>query len=107
VPHVLCTDAHGHTTPLEMRVGMSIMRSALDQGVAGIEGVCGGLLACATCHCYVDPAWIARLPPPSEEESQMLENVAAERRSGSRLSCQLYVDESLDGLPITLPDRQS
>jgi ferredoxin, 2Fe-2S len=107
VPHVLCTDVNGHTTRLEMPVGASIMQSALNQGLAGIEGVCGGMLACATCHCYVDPAWIARLPPPSEAESQMLENVAAERKSGSRLSCQLYVDEALDGLPIQLPDRQS
>lgn len=107
MPHVLCTDANGQTTRLEIRPGWNLMQSALNAGLTGIEGVCGGRLACATCHCYVDPAWIARLPPPSGEESQMLENVAAPRTTGSRLCCQLYIDETLDGLPIQLPDRQS
>ena len=106
MPRVICTDANGHTTTLEMRAGWSVMQMAIEQQLAGIEAVCGGMLACATCHCYVDPEWIARLPPPSEDELQMLENVAAERRGGSRLSCQIYIDESLDGLPIQIPDRQ-
>jgi 2Fe-2S ferredoxin len=106
LPRVICTDAAGHTTTLEMREGWSVMQMALNKGLEGIEAICGGMLACATCHCYVDPAWISRLPAPSAEELQMLENVAAERRPGSRLSCQLYIDESLDGLPIQIPDRQ-
>jgi 2Fe-2S ferredoxin len=106
VPRVICTDAAGERTMLEMHPGWSVMQMAMNQSVAGIEAICGGMLACATCHCYVDAQWIARLPPPSAEELQMLENVAAERRPGSRLSCQLIVDESLDGLPIQLPDRQ-
>jgi ferredoxin, 2Fe-2S len=106
VPRVICTDATGHTTTLEVRPGWSVMQTCVNHSIPGIEAICGGMLACATCHCYVDPAWIARLPPPSAEELQMLENVAAERRAGSRLSCQLHVDEALDGLPIQVPDRQ-
>jgi ferredoxin, 2Fe-2S len=106
VLHVICTDASGQRTTLEVRAGWSVMQSARNGGLAGIEGECGGMLACATCHCYVDAQWIARLPAPSEQELQMLENVAAERRPGSRLSCQLFVDEALDGLSIQLPDRQ-
>jgi ferredoxin, 2Fe-2S len=106
VPQVICTDANGHTMSLEVHPGWSVMQTCVNRSIPGIDAICGGMLACATCHCYVDPEWIARLPPPSEEELQMLENVAAERRPGSRLSCQLYVDETLDGLPIQIPDRQ-
>jgi len=106
VPRVICTDAAGHSTTLEISPGWSVMQSAVNRGLAGIDGICGGMLACATCHCYVDADWIARLPPPSADELQMLENVAAERLPGSRLSCQIFVDESLDGLAIQIPDRQ-
>lgn len=107
MPRVICTDVNGHTSTLEMQPGWSVMQAAVNRSIPGIEGICGGSLACASCHCYVDAAWIARLPPPSGDELQMLENVAAERRPGSRLSCQIYVDDALDGLPIQLPDRQS
>ena len=106
MPRVICTDVSGHCTALEIPPGWSVMQSAVDRSIEGIEGLCGGMLACAPCHCYVDPQWIARLPAPSAEELQMLENVAAERRAGSRLSCQIFVDQSLDGLPIQVPDRQ-
>lgn len=106
MPRVICTDEAGQTTTLEVAPGWSVMQAAVHRGLAGIVGICGGMLACASCHCYVDEAWIARLPAPSADELQMLENVAAERRAGSRLSCQIFVDDSLDGLPIQLPDRQ-
>jgi len=64
-------------------------------------------LDCATCHVYVDPDWVARLEPPSEEEDALLAGVAAERRPESRLSCQIRVSEALDGLVVHLPNQQS
>ena len=86
--------------------GDSVMLGAVTAMVDGIAAECGGGLACATCHCYVDEAWIARVAPPSQTELEMLDAVVAERKAGSRLSCQIVVDAALDGLVVHLPDAQ-
>jgi 2Fe-2S ferredoxin len=101
------SEPDGTTVSVEIRDGWSLMQGAKSQGVQGIEAECGGACSCATCHCYVDPAWIARLPPPSEAESLMLTNVAAEQRPTSRLSCQIRIEPNLAGLVVAFPDRQS
>ena len=67
---------------------------------------CGGTLSCATCHVYVDPAWVERLPQPDLTELELMEGVAAERRPNSRLSCQILLTEALDGLTLEVPARQ-
>ncbi len=64
-------------------------------------------LSCATCHVYVDEAWLAKLPAPDTDEEDMLGFVAAERQPNSRLSCQLKLDEGLSGIVVTIPPRQS
>jgi 2Fe-2S ferredoxin len=86
--------------------GVSVMFAAIQNGVRGIAAECGGVLSCATCHVYVDPAWAERLPPPDDDEQAMLELTAAERRATSRLSCQLIVATALDGLRVMLPEAQ-
>jgi 2Fe-2S ferredoxin len=96
----------GREQVVEIREGWSLMQGARAAGVEGIVAECGGACACATCHCYVDEAWRARLPAPASEELQMLENVADERLPGSRLSCQLRITAALDGLRVALPARQ-
>jgi 2Fe-2S ferredoxin len=83
------------------------MSAAMEAGIEGIEAQCGGNMACATCHCYVQEPWLEQLAPPSDDELQMLGNVAAERRENSRLSCQLIVRPQLSGLTVQFPDRQS
>ncbi len=107
MPQVTYIEPDGHRVTLGVEIGTSVMRGAMDAGVSGIEALCGGNCACATCHCYVDGAWLEQLPPPAVDERLMLENVAAERRSTSRLSCQLTVTAALDGLIVQFPDRQS
>lgn len=98
---------HGGTRhEVDVAEGDSVMQGALNHMVGGIAAECGGGLACATCHCYVDDAWIARITPPSRTEDEMLDAVAAERRPGSRLSCQILIDAALDGLVVHLPDVQ-
>jgi 2Fe-2S ferredoxin len=74
--------------------------------LAGITAECGGALACATCHCYVDEAWINKVGTASPAELDMLEAAAAERKPGSRLSCQITVSQALDGLIVRLPKTQ-
>lgn len=75
-------------------------------GVPGIEGVCGGSMACATCHVHIHPDWAARVEAAgnekTEEETDTLE-MASNVCEFSRLSCQIEVTEALDGLVVVLP----
>ncbi len=96
----------GKAVTLNVTEGWSLMQAATAHGVEGILGECGGSGACATCHCYVDEARLADLPPPSTGELDMLAHAAAERRPNSRLSCQIKAGPALEGLTITLPETQ-
>ncbi len=96
----------GNAVTVAVTDGWSLMQGATANGVDGIVAECGGSCACATCHCYVDASRITDLPPPSQGELDMLANVAAERRTNSRLSCQIKAAPALDGLVVTLPDTQ-
>ncbi|RVT49992.1 2Fe-2S iron-sulfur cluster-binding protein [Rubrivivax albus] len=98
--------ADGTRHVLDAGPGQSLMRAATKAGIDGIAADCGGCLSCATCHVYVDPGWAERLPPVSEDEASMLEMTAAERRPESRLSCEITLTESLDGLVVHLPETQ-
>ena len=91
---------------VEANVGGSVMQVATGHGIDGIVAECGGNAICATCHVYVDESWLARLPAMSEDEDELLNGVAAERRKNSWLSCQIKVTAELDGLVVRLPDRQ-
>jgi 2Fe-2S ferredoxin len=96
----------GRRLTLAAGVAQSLMRAALEAGIDGIKADCGGTMSCATCHVIVDAAWAARLPPPTPDEDAMLEMTAAPRRPTSRLSCQIALDDDLDGLTVTLPETQ-
>jgi ferredoxin, 2Fe-2S len=102
--HLVAADGSRHR--IEVRSGQSLMRAATDAGIAAIAADCGGLLTCATCHVIVDPDWAARLPAPRPDEAAMLEMTAAPREATSRLSCQIDLDERLDGLTVRLPVSQ-
>jgi ferredoxin, 2Fe-2S len=82
------------------------MEAAVEANVPGIAADCGGLLTCATCHVYVREDWLDRLPPISDDEASMLAFTASPRQPRSRLSCQLVLSESLDGLVVELPPTQ-
>lgn len=85
--------------------GYSIMEAAVQDGIAGIDGDCGGACACATCHVYVDERWLDRTGPPGADEAVML-NLAEDVRPNSRLSCQIQMSQALDGLVVTMPASQ-
>jgi 2Fe-2S ferredoxin len=87
--------------------GASVMQAALMHGVDRIVAECGGNAVCATCHVYVDPAFVDRLDPVSDDEDALLDGTASERLPNSRLSCQIKVTPALDGLVVRLPERQS
>ena len=95
----------GTAHPIEVAPGLSVMQGAVNEGVPGIDATCGGACACATCHVFVDPAWLATVGPPNPEEAEMLD-FAEDRRDNSRLSCQIAVSDVLDGLVVRLPASQ-
>jgi 2Fe-2S ferredoxin len=99
-------EADGSRRVVTGHEGQSLMRAATAAGVDGIAADCGGCMTCATCHVFIDPGWLDRLPAPSADEDAMLEATAMPRQPNSRLSCQISLDASLDGLVATLPETQ-
>ena len=95
----------GAKRDVDLPVGVSVMDGAVNNRIKGIDGDCGGACACATCHVYVEPEWIDRLPPPAELERNMLK-FALNPGIGSRLSCQIKVSPELEGLTVRLPESQ-
>ncbi len=91
---------------IEISIGSSLMQGAIQENIEGIEAECGGCCMCATCHVYVQHPFLGALPEAEDIELEMLEETAAERRSNSRLSCQLIMTEALDGIVVHLPDTQ-
>ncbi len=95
----------GRERVLDLEPGLSVMQGAVQNSVPGILADCGGACSCATCHVFVDPAWVNKLAPKDETETAMLECVL-DPQPNSRLSCQIKITEELDGLVIRLPERQ-
>ena len=105
MPIIKYTDNSGNTSEVEVSSGNSVMQGAVDNMIEGIVGDCGGAAACATCHCYVDEAWITYTGEADVMEKDMLVAVA-EPKPNSRLSCQINVTDKLDGLVVYLPESQ-
>ena len=98
--------ADGTRRTIDAPEGGTVMHAAVQNGIDGIVGECGGAMMCATCHCYVDPAWADRTGPRAEGEEDMLEGAASEVTERSRLSCQIRLTAALDGLVVHLPEEQ-
>jgi len=90
---------------IDVKPGQSVMEGAVKNNIPGIDADCGGACACATCHVYVDNAWMEKTGKASVMEESMLD-FAAEVQPNSRLSCQILVKEDLDGLIVRMPENQ-
>jgi len=106
MPKITYKDKLGNSKTLEIEKGLSVMEGAIQNNVPGIDADCGGSMACATCHVYVEENWLNKLPKPDEGEIDMID-MAFEPKKNSRLSCQLIVTEEMDGLEVTTPEKQS
>ncbi len=95
----------GTAHAVDVRPGLSVMQGAVFNGVRGIHATCAGDCGCATCHVYVDEAWLAQMPEKSSREKNTL-RFAWEPAANSRLSCQIKVTEALDGLVVRMPKKQ-
>lgn len=95
------------TKTIDAPLGLSVMEVAVRHNISGIEGSCGGSLACATCHVYVHPDWWDKVLPDegekSEAEEDMLDLAFAVKKL-SRLSCQILMTPERDGLVVALPN---
>jgi ferredoxin, 2Fe-2S len=105
MPKITFIEPGGGRREIDAPLGLTLMEAARQHGVQGVVAQCGGACACATCHVYVDPAWLARLEPREEMEEGMLET-AWEPRENSRLSCQVHITADMDGLQVTVPQQQ-
>ena len=85
--------------------GLSVMEGAIQNDIPGIDADCGGGMSCATCHVYVNEEWLDKLPVKEDGEEDMLD-MAFEPKKNSRLSCQLIVSDTLDGLIVNIPSKQ-
>ncbi len=103
---VIFIDDDGARHEVEGRDGESAMRCATQHLVPGIIGECGGAMACATCHGYVQEPWDAMIPPPSTQEREMLSG-CIDTEPNSRLTCQVKLTEALDGITIRVPRSQT
>ena len=106
MPDITFIHPDGSEQGFEAPEGVSVMQAATGFGVAGILAECGGSLSCATCHVYVDAAWVNELPSPLSNELEMLKCTAAERLPTSRLSCQIQLTAAMQGLVLRVPERQ-
>src|SRR5207302_10117876 len=105
MPKITYIDHEGTTRTVDGEIGSTVMETAIRNGVPGIEAECGGACACATCHVYVDEAFKEIVGEPEPMEEDMLD-FAFDVRPTSRLSCQIRGRDELDGLTVTVPERQ-
>ena len=97
-------DNQNHT--LDVQNGLTVMEGAIQNNVVGIDADCGGSMACATCHVYVEDKWLNKLPKPEDGEVDMID-MAFEPKKNSRLSCQITISDDLDGLTVNIPSKQT
>ena len=91
---------------VEVANGLTVMEGARDNNIPGIEADCGGACACSTCHVYIDPAWVNKIPKKDDMEDDMLDFAYEPDPARSRLTCQLTVTDDLDGLVVQMPEKQ-
>lgn len=99
-------DPHGNETAVDVNEGVSVMQAAVDAYIPGMIGECGGNMACATCHVYVDDKNKAKLPPITQMEEALLDG-ALYRKETSRLACQIIVTDELEGQKFIMPVAQT
>lgn len=105
MPKIIYITSDGTRHETEVENGYSVMEGAINNDIGGIVAECGGACACATCHSYVDEAWMDKMPPMDDMEDSMLD-AAFERQDNSRLTCQIEVNDGLDGLIIHVADNE-
>ena len=105
MPKITYIENNNKTHTIDVLEGLTVMEGAVQNNIPGIDADCGGSMACATCHVYVDEKWFNKIPKKEEGEEDMLD-MAYEPNKFSRLSCQIMVNGELDGLVVRMPLKQ-
>ena len=106
MPKITYIEHSGKSHTIDVPKGLTVMEGAVQNNIPGIDADCGGSMACATCHVYVDKKWFEKLPKKTDAEQDMLD-MAFEPNNFSRLSCQITVTDELDGLVVKMPSKQA
>jgi ferredoxin, 2Fe-2S len=106
MPRVTYVTPKGERIDVDVENGYSVMEGAINNNIEGIVAECGGACACATCHSYIDENWLDRLPKMEDMEDSMLD-AAYERKNNSRLTCQIEMNDDLDGLIVYVADNEA
>jgi len=105
MPKINYITTNGDNHQVDVELGYTVMEGAVNNDIDGLPAECGGACACATCHAYIDPEWMAKLISPDDMEDSMLD-AAFERRDNSRLTCQIEVTQELDGLIVRIAENE-
>ena len=105
MPRLRVIDRDGAELEINAPAGTSLMEPLRDMD-DGVTAICGGMCSCATCHVYVDEAWVPKLPAPMSDETDMLRDLSSYRANTSRLSCQIQLVDALDGLRVAIAPEE-
>jgi 2Fe-2S ferredoxin len=105
MPTIIYVEHDGTRHEVEVEEQLTLMEGATMNLVPGVEGMCGGVCSCATCHCYIEGEWAEKLHPPQPGELHMLDT-ASHRKPSSRLGCQILVSWEMEGMEVHLPPEQ-
>ena len=106
MPKITYKDYQGNSKTIEVKSGLSVMEGAIQNEIPGIDADCGGSMACATCHVYINENWFNKIPKAEDAEVDMID-MAFEPKKNSRLSCQIIVTDDLEGLEVSTPEKQT
>ena len=106
MPKITYIDQKGDSKTIDVENGLTVMEGAIQNNVPGIDADCGGSMACATCHVYVEDSWLNKISKAEDAENDMID-MAHNPKKNSRLSCQIVVSEELNGLIVTTPEKQT
>jgi len=105
MPRLMVVTRTGEEFSFEANPSSSVMEAIRDSGIDDIAAICGGCCSCATCHVHVDPEYVSKLPPRSEDEYSLLHGLGT-FRANSRLSCQIRVADAVEGLMVTIAPEE-
>ena len=106
MPKIKFIDQKGVSKIIDVENGLTVMEGAVQNNIPGIDADCGGSMACATCHVYVEDSWFNKISKAEDAENDMID-MAYNPKKNSRLSCQIIVSDELDGLVVTTPEKQT
>jgi len=106
MPKITYIEHNGTEHTVEVAEGLTVMEGAVSNNIPGIDADCGGACACSTCHSYIHPDWVDKLPEKEDMELDMLDFAYEPDPVRSRLTCQIKVTSALDGLVLEMPEKQ-